>query len=156
MIQLYKDRYGNQHIFDTENETCGIPGCDCKVATITKRNLKYSKMYCESHTNDVLVACYVCGKQMKVSCSDFMRIYPKQLRCKQCQLNELNKTDHMRKQAGELGKRLHLEGKGMFSEESKRLANINSHSHDVCKARECTKEEMAFMDLMVGMNKGLS
>ena len=104
MIITYYDRYKNKHTFDTENEICGIPGCNCKVAAITTNNMRKSKIYCENHLNGVKVTCKNCKKEMIISCSDFIKIYPNQPRCKQCQLNELNKTPKMREQAGNLGK----------------------------------------------------
>lgn len=155
MIQNYKDRYGNIHKFDTENEICGIPNCNNKVAAITKNNNKFSKMYCEYHRNGVEIHCKTCNKLMIMSCSDFMKIYPNIPRCKQCQLNELNKTEQMREQARNLGKRLFLENKGMFSQESKKLANIESHKPEVCKLREENKRKNGFYNKGGGYEKGL-
>lgn len=155
MILNYRDRYGNEHSFDTENEICGIPGCKHKVAAITSGNMHRSKMYCESHMNGVEVECYSCHKKMIISCSDFMKTYPNKFRCKRCQIIELNQTDHMRKQAGDLGKRLFSEGKGMFSDESKLLANINSHTKEVCKYREETKRNNGFYEDGGGYSRGL-
>ena len=155
MIQIYKDRYGNTHKFDTENEVCGIPGCNNKVAAITKHNFKFSKMYCEKHSYGVNIKCKNCGKEMIISCSDFMSIYPNIPRCKQCQLNDLNKTPEMRKQAGDLGRRLFKENKGMFSKESKEKAKIASHTKEVCEIRENNKRLNGFYNENGGYQKGL-
>lgn len=59
--------------------------------------MKFLKMYCEDHTKEVKANCKICNKLMIISCSNFMKIYPNILRCKRCQLNELNKTEQMRK-----------------------------------------------------------
>ena len=156
MIQIYKDRYGNEHAFDTENEICGIPKCKNQVAAITKKNMKYSKMYCEEHTKGVKINCKICNKEMIISCSDYMKVYPNIPRCKQCQLNELNKSPKMRKQARDLGKKLFIENKGMFSKESKELAIKNSHTKEVCKIREENKRNNGFYDKNGGYEKGLN
>ena len=155
MVQTYKDRYGNVHSFDTENEKCGVPGCDEKVAAITLHNMKYSKMYCERHLKGVEVECKVCQKKMVMSCSDFMSLHSEKPRCKSCQLLELNKTQEMREQARALGKRLFQEGSGMFSEENREKAMIASHTPEVCKMREQTKRDSGFFDEGGGYNKGL-
>lgn len=114
MIITYYDRYKNEHTFDTENEICGIPNCNCKVAAITTNNMRKSKMYCENHLNGVSTTCKCCKKEMIISCSDFMSIYPNQPKCRQCQLNELNKTQKMKEQARNLGKKLYKENRGIF------------------------------------------
>lgn len=132
-----------------------MPGCNCKVAAITSKNMRKSKMYCEAHTNGVEVKCYKCNKKMIVSCSDFMKIYPNVPRCKQCQLNELNKTTKMREQAGNLGRKLFQEDKGMFSKESKEKANIVSHTKEICKIREENKRINGFYNEGIGYQKGL-
>lgn len=155
MILSYRDRYGNEHTFDNENEVCGIPGCDYKVAAITSKNQRKSKMYCENHINGVEAECVKCHKKMIMSCSDFMKIYPNTPRCKQCQLNELNRTPAMRKQACDLGRKLFKESRGMFSKESREKAMIASHTEEVLKRREETKRLNGYYDEGGGYQKVL-
>lgn len=97
MIQIYKDRYGNEHRFDTKNQVCAIPGCQCKVSAITKKNFKYSKVFCEKHVNGVEITCKECKKIFICKPTDYLSYDPNNFTCRKCNLTILNKTDKMRK-----------------------------------------------------------
>ena len=86
---------------------CLFPGCNNSVAAITRQNARFSKMYCEEHSKGVDVECSVCHTKHHSKISDVIPVLlnSKPIICRKCSVKALNKTEAMKEQARELGKR---------------------------------------------------